>query len=409
MAKVTLADRLKLKMPKQPHQASQPISSVPAPGQQPAAQNPSAPKPAKAASAAKVPGVNAKTDGNNSAETFSNTPEAPKGGRPMKEPKQALQKALTDAQKHKIMTEVNQNLGVRNLASNDPALQQTGREQQAKYGKPGDAPPPMPTAVTQVKKPTPAPSPNSEKKTVVERKRGNETAPLTIGSLKTAELESVKTPTGTNVLQTDSNKTGTSGALPAKPTPKKTGGSLITPEKRQQMASINAELGYKHLKSPDPAVKQMGRQMLSQLPLGVKAKHRGQQIIGALKSAIAKNEKFLEDLSKNEDTVPDPKPATPSVKPKKKKDPYKPKVVVTQAYKNPARFDAGKFIMGVLGSGSPIANRVLGAAKAAVAKSHPNTLEKLSKSEENQHIKMLQKVKEGSIDAASLVKLLKKC
>ncbi len=394
MAKVTLADRLKIRMPAQPQQAASPQSSVPASGSSsPAPLKASKPK---AASAAKVPGVNSKLDGDNSAETFNNTPQAPKTGRPMKDPKQPLMKALSDAQKHKIMTEVNQNLGQRNINSNDPALQQTGHEQQAKYGKPGD------TAFTMVKKPgesppaaTPSFDPNKTKNI-----KGVKTAPLTISSNNTAAAPAVLDP----------NKTGTVGAPAksvAKPVKKP---SVVTPEQKAKIGRINTELGYEHVKSPDEHRQALGRHLLRQASTKDKIGYHGRKLLGVLRTKILKNEQELIDLKKNdtEGTVKDPIKSNTESK-KKKKNPYEPKVKVTQAYSAPGKFSAGKFIMGVLGHGSPVANRVLNAAKQAVTKSNIETeFESLSKSQENQHLKLLKQIHEGSIDASSLVALLKK-
>lgn len=410
MAKVTLADRLAIKKPMAP-QGPKPPSSTPAP----AIPKTVAPKQPKAAQAAKVPGVNAKIGADTSGDTFNNPNAAPKAGRPVKDTmKPTLQKgsahsvSLNDEQKHRIISEVNQTLGQKNLASGDPVLQQTGREQQAKYGKPGDPHAPMPTAITQIKKPAVAIAPSSsDAKTKVERKTGSETAPLTTTSNVTAPLQVPKSASGTAIEPMDHDKTATQGAVPRKaPSP-----LLAAPKKdrSKQIARINTELGYNNLKSPDTEIRNVGKQLLSQAPLKEKARYRGNQIIGALRTAISKNESLVTDLKKTDVA------ATSSVKPdlgpkkKKKKDPYEPKVKVTQAYRAPGSFDASKFIMGVLGSGSPVANRVLGAAKQAFTKSSvEEQWENLSKAELNQHVIMLRKIHLGEIDAPSLVTLLKK-
>jgi len=388
MAKVTLLDRLKMKKPA----LAQPVtqqSSVPASGaKQPAMKQP------KAQAAAKVPGVNQKMDGNTAPETFQTPEPDGKVGRPKNDPTKALQKALTAAQKHKIMAEVNQTLGEKNLASNDPALQQTGREQQAKWGKPGDAPPPMPTAITQVKKPGIP--------TLISQGSGPKTSNLKVGGEQTAPLTNVATmmsggpkSSKTQILDPDKTKTKSlkSGKSPLLQMPKK--------NRAGDIAKIRTEMGYKNVKSPDPEVVKIGKEQLKEAPLKEKAKYRTSQIMGALRSAVTKNERNVNDLIKTE----------PNPKKKKKKDPYKPRITVTQTYRDPARFHPANFIMGVLGSGSPIANRILGAARSSVVKSQiEEEWEELVKDDKfaDKHIKLLIKVYTNSIDAPRLAKLLKR-
>lgn len=289
-------DRLK---PKVAAPATQPApqSSVPAPGAAGPPKPPAPPKP-KAQAAAKVPGVNAKQDGDTSAETFGNTPQAPKMGRPMKEPKQALQKALSDQQKHKIMTEVNQHLGQKNLASNDPALQATGKEQQAKYGKPGDSGPPMKTAITQVKKPaasravTAVTKPDNPR--VAAARESHFVDPAATSGQKTSVTSASNSPGSAITLTNNTVTAGSKSANKSKmaPVPQK--------DRHKDISRINTEMGYKNLKSPDESVRAIGKQILSQTPLKEKVRYKGNQILGALRGAIAKNEEFLTDLNKAE-------------------------------------------------------------------------------------------------------------